>query len=249
MTKQPIALQLYTVRDETARDFVGTIRKVAQMGYPAVEFAGYGGLSMQEMTALLQETGLQVSSTHVPLTAVEQDLDKEIAYCRAIGCSYLIVPWLPVERRNGESFRELAARFNSYGSRCSEQGINFGYHNHDFEFAQYEGKYLLDYLIEHTDPQQVMFELDVYWAAFAGLDPSSYIRQHAGRIRIVHLKDMTAQRTFTEVGDGLLHLEQIYQVAKESGCQWYVVENDQPVLPSLESARRSLENLQRMVTA
>ena len=249
MTKQAIALELYTVRDETARDFVGTIRKVAEMGYPAVEFAGYGGLSEQEMVALLQETGLKVASTHVPLTAIERDIEKEIAYCRAIGCSYLIAPWLPPEQRTGENFRELATRFNTYGRRCREQGINFGYHNHDFEFAQYEGTYLLDYLIEHTDPQNVIIELDVYWAAYAGVDPSNYLRQHAGRIPIVHMKDMTPQRTFTEVGDGILHLEQVYQAAQQSGCQWYVVENDQPAIPSLESARRSLQNLQRIVAA
>lgn len=249
MTNQSLALELFTVRDETARDFAGTIRKVAQMGYPAVEFAGYGGLSAQEMAALLQETGLHVAATHVALTAIEQDIEKEIAYCRAIGCSYLIVPWLSPELRSGENFQALATRFNSYGSRCSEQGIHFGYHNHDFEFAQHDGKYLLDYLLEHTDAQQVLLELDVYWAAYAGVDPVKYIRQHTGRIPVVHLKDMTPQRTFTEVGDGILHLEQVYQVAKESGCQWFVVENDQPVMPSLESARRSLENLQRMVAS
>lgn len=246
MTNKAIALELFTVRDETARDFAGTLRKVAQMGYPAIEFAGYGGLSESEMVVLLQETGLRVAATHVALAAIEQDIDKEIAYCRAIGCDYLIVPWLQPDQRTPEHFSALAERFNRYGQRCREQGVNFGYHNHDFEFAQHEGSYLLDTLLANTDPSQVLLELDVYWAAFAGVDPSTYIRKHAGRIPIVHMKDMTPERTFTEVGDGTLHLERVYQAAKESGCQWYIVENDQPAMPSLESARRSLENLQKI---
>src|SRR5947209_20134984 len=110
------------------------------------------------MVALLQETGLQVAATHVALTAIEQDLDKEIAYCRAISCNYLIVPWLQPAQRSPEHFRALAERFNSYGQRCREQGVNFGYHNHDFEFAQYEGSYLLDTLLANTDPAQVLLE-------------------------------------------------------------------------------------------
>lgn len=246
MTNTSIALELYTVRDETARDFSGTIRRVAQMGYPAVEFANYGGLSSTKMAALLKETGLEVAATHVALTALEQDFDKEIDYCLAIGCPFLVVPWLAPELRSSAGFRSLAARFNSFGARCRERGITFGYHNHDFEFAQHDGKYLFDSLLNNTDATLVTLEFDVYWAAYAGVDPSTYLRQHAGRIPIVHMKDMTPERTFTEVGDGILHLDQVYQAAKESGTQWFIVENDKPVMPSLDSARRSLENLQRI---
>lgn len=247
MSATAIALELYTVRDETARDFAGTLRRVAAMGYPAIEFAGYGGLSAANMVALLKETGLRVAATHVGLAALEQDIDAEIAYCRAIDCSYLILPWLPPDQRDLDTFRRLAIRMNEFGQRCHEQGITFGYHNHDFEFAQTEGHYLLDYLLDNTDPSFVQLELDVYWAAYAGVDPATYIRQRAGRIPVVHLKDMTPDRHFTEVGDGILHLDSVYQVAKESGCQWYVVENDAPQMPSLESARCSLENLRRIV--
>ncbi|MEO6893064.1 MAG: sugar phosphate isomerase/epimerase [Ktedonobacteraceae bacterium] len=246
MNTTSVALELYTVRDETARDFAGTLRRVAEMGYPAVEFAGYGGLTSKEMAALLAETGLRAVATHVGLAVLEQDLEAAISYCLEIGCSLLVIPWLAPELRNAASIRSLAPRFNEMGRRCREHGVTFGYHNHDFEFQQSDGEYLLDILLKETDPALVTLELDVYWAAYAGVDPIAYLRRYAGRVPLVHLKDMSADRTYTEVGDGLLDIAGICKAGQESGVQWYAVEHDQPRMPSLESARRSLENLRRM---
>ncbi|GAC1645525.1 MAG: sugar phosphate isomerase/epimerase [Ktedonobacteraceae bacterium] len=238
-----VALELYTVRDETKRDFAGTIRKVAALGYKGVEFAGYGGLTAQEMKALLSETGLRAVSTHIGLQALEQDIAKEIAYCQEIGCTFLVLPSLAPELRRAAAFRQLAPRLNAFGRQCREAGITFGYHNHDFEFEQYEGETLMDTLLTTTDAALVKLELDVYWAAYAGVNPSALLQKHVGRIPLVHLKDMTPQRTFTEVGDGTLSIQSIVQVALASGTQEFIVENDAPTLPSLESARRSLENI------
>jgi sugar phosphate isomerase/epimerase len=238
-----VALQLYTVRDETARDFAGTVRRVAEIGYQAVEFAGYGGLAASGIAALLRETGLKAASTHVGLVPLEKNLDAEIAYCQEIGCSFLVLPWLPPVMRNEQEFKQLMPRLNEWGSRCREQGITFCYHNHDFEFAQLNGQYMLDYLLDNTDPALVMLELDVYWASYAGVDPSTYIGKRPGRAQLIHMKDMTPQRTFAEVGDGTLNLASVAHVAREHGAQWLIVENDAPAMPSLESARRSLENL------
>lgn len=246
MQLDSVALQLYTVRDETARDFAGTVRRVAEIGYKAVEFAGYGGLSAREMAALLKETGMQAASTHVGLPILEKNLEGEIDYCLEIGCQYLILPWLPAESRRPEYLRILAPRLDEWAVRCHERGLTFGYHNHDFEFAQHGGKYLLDSLLEVTSDTLFKLELDAYWAAYAGVDPADFIQQHSGRIPLVHVKDMTPERTFTEVGDGTLGLEHIAQVARANGTQWFIVENDKPAIPSLESARRSLENLKKM---
>ena len=238
-----VALELYTVRDETARDFVGTLRRVAEIGYPAVEFAGYGGLSSDQMRALLAETGLRAAATHVGLAALEEDLDREIAYCNAIDCQYLVLPWLPQERRDAGA---LAPLLNEMGRRCRAQGITFGYHNHDFEFARVDGAFLLDRLLDATDPGLVVLEFDVYWAAFAGVDPVAYMRSRPGRVPVIHLKDMAADRSYTEVGDGTLDINAICVAAVADGAPWLVVEHDQPTMPSLESARRSLENLRAM---
>lgn len=244
MDTTSIALQLYTVRDETARDFAGTLRRVAELGYTAVEFAGYGGLSAEDMKSLLTETGLTAASTHVGLDALEGALDDAIAYCGAIGCRYLVLPGLPADRRGPDDLRALAPRLDDIGRRCKARDISFGYHNHDWEFAPHDGAPLLDLLLDTTDPALVGLELDAYWAAYAGVDPVGYLGRRSGRVPLVHLKDMTPERTFSEVGDGTLDMPAIIAAARAAGARWYIVENDKPAIPSLESARRSLTNLQ-----
>lgn len=247
MSDLHIGLQLYTVRDQTERDFAATVRRVAEMGYAGVEFAGYGNLSAQEMSALLTETGLKAASTHVALRALEQDFERELNYCLAIGCSFLMVPWLGEEWRNPDGARRLGERLNEFGRRSLEQGVTLGYHNHDFEFAPTPAGTFMDLFLTSTDPSLVKLELDTYWAAFAGVDPVALIRQQAERVRLVHLKDMTPARTFTEVGDGTLPISSYIQAAVDAGAQWGFVENDAPTIPSLESAKRSLENLGKIL--
>lgn len=249
MDRPPIALQLYTVRDETARDFAGTLRRVAELGYRAVEFAGYGGLSSSELVELLEETRLRAASTHISLATLESDLDRELDYCQTINCASIVLPWLPLEQRGAENIRSLVPFLNEAGRRCHERGIAFSYHNHDFEFAQSDGKYILDLLLEGTDPLVVALEFDAYWAAYAGVDPIAYIRKQAGRVLLLHCKDMAADRSFAEVGDGTLDMTGICRAAAGQGTRWYIVENDQPKIPSLDSARRSLENLRGILQA
>ncbi len=238
-----VGLELYTVRAETARDFAGTMRKVAALGYSAVEFAGYGDLAAEELRDLLAETGLRAAATHVGLANLEADFDRELAYCRTIGCSTLILPWLPPEKRSSAFLVALAPQLNQFGRRARAAGITFGYHNHDFEFVLNEGRTLLARLLAATDPDLVTLELDVYWAAYAGFDPISLLREYAGRVPVVHLKDMDSSRRYTEVGDGTLDIKAITAAAQEGGTSWLIVEHDNPTMPSLESAKRSLENL------
>ncbi len=249
MDRPPIALQLYTVRDETARDFAGTLRQVAALGYRAVEFAGYGNLSSGDLAGLLADTGLHAASTHVGLAALESNLDRALDYCQTINCASLVLPWLPPEQRGADNLRALVPFLNEVGRRCHERGIAFSYHNHDFEFAQVDGKLLLDVLLGETDPLVVALEFDAYWAAYAGVDPIAYIRKQAGRVLLLHCKDMAADRSFAEVGDGTLDMAGICRAAYEQRARWYIVENDQPRIPSLESAKRSLENLRAILQA
>lgn len=242
-----IGLQLYTVRDETAQDFPLTLRRVAEMGYTGVEFAGYGSFTSKEMATLLGENGLRALSTHVGLAALDNDLEHELNYCLDLGCTYLTIPWLGEEWRSAEGMSRLAPRLNEIGQQCQQRGITLTYHNHDFEFKQVGDVYLLDSLLAATDPALVKLELDTYWAAYAGVDPAAYLREHADRIKLVHLKDMTPQRTFTEVGDGTLNIASYIQAATEGGVEYFFVENDQPQIPSLESARRSYDNLAKLL--
>lgn len=243
-----IALQLYTVRDETAKDFTQTVRRVAEIGYKGVEFAGYGNLSSKELAALLAETGLHAVGSHVGIEALTADFDREINYSLDIGCPFVIVPWIGEDWRTSEGFKRLADKLNEFGRRAHERGITIGYHNHDFELHSTDGSTLLDNLIAATDPTYVKFELDTYWVAFAGVDPVAFIKKHQGRFRSLHLKDMTPERTFTEVGDGTLDITGFIEAGQAGGAKYFIVENDQPRIPSLESARRSFENLHRSLT-
>lgn len=244
MNDASIALQLYTIRDEAERDFAGTVKRVAEIGYKQVEFAGYGGLSASDMAALLADNGLKAISSHVGINALEADSDKEFSYCLTIGSPYLVVPWIGPEWRGAEGLPKLAEKLNTYGKAAHERGLKLGYHNHNFEFEEkVDGKYLLDRLAELTDPQYVVLELDTFWVAYAGVDPVAYLRNHPGRIPLVHLKDMTTDRKFAEVGDGVLPEKEIIAAGRESGATYFIVENDSPSIPSLESVRRSLENL------
>jgi sugar phosphate isomerase/epimerase len=237
-----IALELYTVRDETARDFAGTLERVADIGYRAVEFAGYGGYSAPDLAALLDRTGLQAAATHVQLGPLREDLAAQIEYCHTIGCSYLVLASASQQERErgGEA---LGQEFNEIGTRCREDGITFGYHNHDFEFALESGRPFLERLLDATDPESVALELDVYWAAYAGVDPAEFLDRYRRRIPLLHFKDMAPDRSYTEVGEGTLDLAGLYAMAPSAGVRWCIVEHDAPTIPSLESARRSLINL------
>lgn len=246
MDDQSIAVQLYTMRDETARDFTGTLRRVAGMGYRAVEFAGYGGLPAAELRALLDETGLRAASTHVGYARLDGALDDEIAYCKTIGCSSIVLPWLAPEQRDPQSISRLADTLTGWGRRCHDQGISLSYHNHDFEFATADGVTLLDRLLDATDTALVGLEFDIYWAVFAGADPLAVLRRYHGRVALIHVKDMTPDRRFTEVGSGVLDWPTLIATARESGARWFIVENDRPEIPSLESAQRSLAYLRSL---
>jgi len=236
-----VALQLYTARDETKKDFAGTLRRVAQLGYAGVEFAGYGNLSAQAMLALLAETGLKAVSTHAGLDGLsEEQLDASIHYCRAIGCPVIILPWLASEWRALAGIRALGPRLNAIGQRCRDAGLVFGYHNHDFEFASVDGRTLLDHLLEVTDAALVKIELDIYWAAFAGYDPLALLNRLGERVSLIHFKDMALDRSMIEVGKGVLDMQGITAFAQQHGI-WAIVEHDNPAMPSLESARLSLE--------
>ena len=241
MKYSQVALELYTVRDETKLDFEGTMRRVARMGYAGVEFAGYGNLSAQAMNALLAETGLKVAGTHVGLDLLTgEQLDASITYCRAISCPVIILPSLPPASRTLDGIRALGPQLNSIGQRCRDQGIDFGYHNHDFEFTSSEGQTLLEHLLAITDPALVKIELDMYWAAYAGHDPLALLNSLGERVTLIHFKDMAPDRSMTEVGKGILDMQGMTAFARQHNL-WAVVEHDHPTLPSLESANISLE--------
>ncbi len=181
---EKVYVQTYSVMRDMMRDFKGTLAKIAGLGYTGVEFAGgYGGLQPAELDSLLKELGLEVISSHVGLQNAEDDIEI-LSY---VGAPYMICPG-PAPASEEEAHR-TAARLNEIGEACAKAGMKYGYHNHTSEFMRFNGKYALDILMEETDPANVVFQLDVGWAACAGIDVEDYINKHAGRIELIHAKE------------------------------------------------------------
>ncbi len=242
----PIALQLYTVRDETAKDFIGTMEKVAAMGYAGVEFAGFGDVPAAKMRAALGRLGLKAAGSHTGLDLLRDRLDEVIEYNLEIGNKYVVCPWATYQTK--EDYINMAKFLEQTGVKCREKGLQLAYHNHDFEFNSFDGEYALDILYRETSPGNLAAEIDTCWVFYAGVDPVGYIEKYKGRCPLIHLKDLKekGEKEFIEVGDGVIDITAIAGAAEKAGAQWLIVETDICPRPTLESAKISLENLKRM---
>jgi sugar phosphate isomerase/epimerase len=240
---------MYTLRNETARDFIGTLREVAKIGYAGVEFAGTGGLSAAELKRLLADLNLRAAGSHTGLDVLEGDLNAALDFTQEIGSEFVVCPYLPEERRrSADDYRALAEVLNRAGAACKQRGLQLCYHNHAFEFERFDGQYGLDILYTASDPDLVKGEIDTYWIRKGGADPAAYIRQYSGRCPLIHLKDMAAdeKQSFAEVGEGTLDWPAIFAAAESGGARWYIVEQDVCQRPPLESITISLQNLRAM---
>ncbi len=240
-----IGLQLYTVRSLMEADFAGTLRKVAEIGYREVEFAGYFDQDPGEVKVLLDELGLTAPAAHVPLEMITGNLDHAIAAAQIIGHRYLVVPWLGEEQRTPEGYQALAAALNSAGEAAQNAGVRIAYHNHDFEFEMMDGQPAYDRLLAETDPALVDMELDLYWINKAGHDPLAYFARYPGRFPCCHVKDMGEVGKMVDVGRGRIDFAAIFAKSAQAGLKHYFVEHDQPEKP-LESIRNSYQYLSKL---
>ena len=188
---------------------------------------------------------------HTPLQNLENNLESALDDLRAVGSQYIVCPFVPKEQRQTfDDWRRLARLFNQAGEKARQAGLQFCYHNHNFEFELFDGKPALEHLYEMTDPELVKAELDVYWIAYAGHDPAAYIRRYSGRVPIVHMKDMDpSDRSYAEVGFGSMDMPAILRAARDANVQWLVVEQDVCKRPVMDSARMSLEYLNAQRTS
>lgn len=244
-----IALQLYTVREYAARDMLGTLSRVAGMGYRAIEFAGYGGLGLDRLRAALDELGLTALASHVPITHWSERADEVVEELHTLGCSYAVAPSLPDDvRMDEQGARGIATMLNGCGERSRAAGLRFAYHNHAGEFVPAGESFFWEVMVQETDPDLVDFELDIYWAEYAGAEPVALLDRHAGRIPLVHIKDMAGSpgREDRPVGEGTLPWDRLLTAAARAGTTGYIVEQDDPADPLRDSAT-SLRNLERML--
>jgi sugar phosphate isomerase/epimerase len=247
----PISLQLYTVRDLTAKDFAGTVKKVAEIGYRNVEMAGYGNLkTAQEARKALDDAGLKVSGSHAPIDDLEKNLDKVLDENEALGSTNLICPWMPEDRRkDAAGWKACAASLNKIGRACHERGVDFAYHNHSFEFQKFDGKTGLDILFENTEPHLVKAEIDVYWVQHGGENPVDRIYKLGERVILLHLKDMVAgdDKKFAPVGTGIVDFKAILTAAEKVGVKYGAVEQDNCYdMSPLDAIKTSFQNLQKL---
>jgi sugar phosphate isomerase/epimerase len=259
--QQKIGLQLYTLRNEMGKDAKGTLAKVAAQGYKTVETFGYAdgkwfGMNAAELLATLKTNGLTSPSGHTFPGSIflqngwEDKWKAAVNDAKSIGQQFIVIPWLEEEHRNkADNFKKIAAGLNKAGEICKKAGIKLAYHNHDFEFANVEGKTGFDIFLKETDPKLVFFELDIYWASKAGKDPVALFTKYPGRFAMWHVKDMdnTPKKFFTEVGSGVINYKKIFNYAKQSGMKYFFVEQDVCPGPPLESTAKSIAYLKKNI--
>jgi len=260
-TPKKVGLQLYTLRDAMAKDPDGTLKKVAAIGYKEVESFGYSdgkffGKTPKEYAAKLKELGLSAPSGHYMTGKVMKakgtltdDWKRAVADAAEIGQKYMVCAYLfPPERTKLDDYKQFADLFNKSAEVCRAAGIQFAYHNHDFEFKAMDGKIPYDLLLSNTDPKLVKMELDLYWATFAGQDPVALFKKHPGRFPLWHVKDMekSADRAFAEVGTGSINFQRIFDAKKTAGMTNYFVEQDVCKRPPLESIAISYKNVGKL---
>ena len=247
----PIGAQLYTVRELVKTDYAGTIRAIAKIGYAGVEIGRFPSADAQrDAKKLFADLGLRICGVHVAVDQLENDLPRVIDEQRDLGNRNIVLSWIAEDRRKtGEDWRRFAATCNTIGSQLAKADMTFAFHNHSFEFQKFDGRTGMQIFLEHTDPNVVLLEPDVYWLQHGGEDPVQFLERNRNRVRLVHLKDMAAgaERKFAAIGTGLLDFRSILRKASEVGAEWGIVEQDQCYdTPPLEALKISFENLKKL---
>ncbi len=238
----PVALQLYSLRKEFEENYKDTLKKVSNLGFDGVEFAGFYNIKAEDMKETLEACNLGVAGSHTSYDLLLHHLDEVIEYNKIIGNKHIICPYcvFPDE----DALEKVITNFNVIGKRLEEEGFVFSYHNHSHEFVKFNDKYILDTIFEKCD--KVVPELDVYWV-YRGLEkPSDYIKKYSDRMDLVHIKDgnMVAG---TAIGEGEVDIASVIDVIDETKVEWLVVEDETPYPESFSSVTRSINNLRRLL--
>jgi sugar phosphate isomerase/epimerase len=242
-------LQLYTLRKNLERDFKETLRQVSALGIKQVEFAGYFKQAPVQVKEILKKYGLSAPSAHINLETLRGSLPKAIDDAKIIGHKYLVLGNIPAESRKSlADYKTIIELLNKAGKECRKAGLQFAYHNHDFEFKILDGTLPYDLILAETDPQTVKMEMDLYWITKAGFDPVTYFKKYPKRFELVHVKDMdaTPEKSFTEAGRGVIDFKKIISKAREAGIRHYFIEQDKTPGEPLESVKISLKYLQSL---
>ena len=266
-----LGLQLYSVRDDLEKDFIGTLKKVKAMGYDGGELAGLYGYSGKDVKAMFEEAGLVPISAHVAYQDLMVDIEETVKTYNEIGCKYIAIPYLPNELRYGtEKYPEVVENIKKIGEVCNKYGIELLYHNHDFEFElTTNNEYALDELYTEVSADLLKTEIDTCWVNVAGENPAEYVRKYTKRAPVVHLKDFDGEKNanmykligieseekevvntfeFRPLGYGKQNIQSIVDAAKDAGAKWIIAEQDEPSMGKsrLECAEMSIKYMENI---
>lgn len=254
-----IGLQLYTVRDAMDNDPMAALQKVAKIGFNSLEGATYTGsqlfygMKAEDWKAAINNLGLIMPSNHYVVGLAERNgipvngtilhgWEKAVDDAAAAGIKFMVCAYLaPNERQNIDAYKSLAQTFNKAGERCKKAGIQFCYHNHDFEFQPLNAQIPYEVLLKETDADLLKMELDLYWATKAKYDPVQLFNEYPGRFPLWHVKDMdnTEKQSFTEVGNGTIDFKRIFKASNKAGLKYFFVEQDVTPGSPFDSIRQS----------
>lgn len=263
-----IGLQLFSVREPLAKDFLGTLKRVAAAGYREVEAAGFFGHSAQDVKQMMDNAGLHCVSAHYGLADLLKSDEAIISYAKTLGLEYVVcsAPWAKdpahLEKYPGGAWQGIlhamtlddwkwtAEQFNRLGRKMHEAGLKFGYHNHTMEFRKEDGGTGYGVLLADTDPGLVTMELDCGWAFAAGQNPAEMLRRHRGRFSMLHIKDLKpapagtepSDRISTIVGKGVINYGPIFKAAEATGIKHYFVEQEEFDGPIFEAIKADYRN-------
>ncbi len=246
-----LGAQLYTLRQftQTSKEFAHTLQKVKKIGYPAVQLSALGPIPVTEIKRIIDQEGLVVAATHVSFEKLCTETEAMIAEHQFLNCKHIAIGSLPQIYQNPAGYLEFAHLASTVARRLAAAGLTFSYHNHSFELERFGARTGLDILVAESAPEVFNFEIDTYWIQHGGGDPADWIRKVAGRIPLVHLKDMTIvnrEQVMAEVGAGNLNWPEILRACRAAGVQWYLVEQDTCARDPFESLAISFENLKQM---
>lgn len=224
-----LGIQLYTVRDAFAADPAAAIKMIADAGFNSVELGGpqYLKLPSKNMKRILSDNGMIAPAMHIGLKLLQTDLARLISYAHSVGVQYLVLSSLPPAMRNSHGYAQAAQTANDAAKDIVSAGLNFAYHNHAFEFEDFDGETGFDILTDRFDPDYIDLELDVHWAVRAGQNPVAMLEKYAGRIRLCHLKDINvAKDNFALPGQGIIDFSSFIKAADATGMKHYFFEHD-----------------------
>ncbi len=237
-----IGIQLYTVRDLMKRDYVGTIKMLAGIGYNQLEYAELPDMpfTAKDVRRVAEGEGLTIPSCGFQPEHFFNEIQKVLDVTGDLGATYAFNGWIHPPDRTLPNLMKQTEAFNRFGETLKKAGFRFMYHNHDFEFAKVDGdRTIQDVLLQNTDPALVNFEMDMYWVVHGGGDIVDYLTRYPGRFRCCHIKDRTADGKMVNVGEGVIDWKTAIGKAKDVGIEYYFVEHDEPAAPVAAGVAKS----------